>query len=68
MPRMRGPLLRTTKLEADTETVHWLILLVPLAATFLLHNPTLNTALLTVLARALAMAGKQEDERTSEPA
>lgn len=48
--------------------MHWLIVLVPLAAAFLLHNPTLNTALLTVLARGLALVGSQKDESTSDAA
>lgn len=63
-----GRALRRPRPTTDTELMHWLIVLVPLAAAFLLHNPTLNTALLTVLARGLALVGSQKDESTSDAA
>ena len=65
---MGGRRLRRLALWADTSSMHWLILLVPIAAALLLHNPRLNTTLLAVFARALALAGTQKDDRTSEPA
>ena len=68
MTRTRGTQLRSSTTKADTYAMQWLILLVPVAAALMLHNPRLNAALLGVFAKALALVGSQEDKGGSEPA